>query len=568
MDMHAVTTLILADFTIDPLADRLNNRPGLPGFQARVGPFDQVMPLLLDAQHPVWQPQPDLLILWTRPERAVPEYGRFRDGLEIGEQAVLDGVNRFADLIRQAAGRAGMIFLPSWVRPPFERGLGVLDMRPGLGIGQLVYQMNLHLSRALQDVANVRILDTQRWQLQVGHNGFNPKLWYMGKMAFTPAIHDVASAEIAAGLLAQAGLSRKIILLDLDDTLWGGIVGEVGWEHLNLGGHQAAGESFVDFQRALKRLKNRGILLGILSRNDESVAMEALTRHPEMILRPDDFVGWRINWSDKASNLASLLEEVNLLPPAAVFIDDQPAERARVREAFPEVLVPDWPRDKLLYVQALESLACFDPAQLTDEDLHRTESYVAERKRQETRQTVTSMTEWLAALELRIQVERVQPVNLARSAQLLNKTNQMNLRTRRLLEPDFMQWASDPGHACFVFRVMDRFGDYGLTGIASLALARQDNRSVAQVVDFVLSCRVMGRGVEKTMLHVLVQEALDLGAELLEAIPLPTAKNGPCRKYFQTESGLHAQPAEAQDRYTWDTRNPYPLPEHVTLEQN
>src|SRR5207244_12283525 len=152
---------------------------------------------------------------------------------------------------------------------------------------------------------------------------------------------------------------RKVVILELDDTLWGGIVGEVGWQDIKLGGHDPAGEALVDFQRELKALTRRGILLAIVSKNEESVAMEAIAKHPEMVLKLDDFAGWRINWRDKAENIHALMNELNLGLDSAVFIDDSAVERARVRETLPALFVPDWPSDKRLYPQALLLVHCF-----------------------------------------------------------------------------------------------------------------------------------------------------------------------------------------------------------------
>src|SRR5207249_4608997 len=184
-----------------------------------------------------------------------------------------------------------------------------------------------------------------------------------------------AARDIKGAVQAIRGESRKLLVLDLDDTLWGGSVGEIGWQNIKLGGHDAVGEAYVDFQRVLKSLLNRGNLLAIVSKNQESVALAALENHPEMVLRPGDFAGWRINWRDKAENIVELVSELNVGLQSVVFIDDNPAERALVAEALPEVLVPQWPESPLLYSAALHDLRCFDRPCLTDEDLTRSQMY-------------------------------------------------------------------------------------------------------------------------------------------------------------------------------------------------
>ena len=226
-------------------------------------------------------------------------------------------------------------------------------------------------------------------------------------------------------------------MLDLDNVLWGGVVGEVGWTGINLGGHDHVGEAFADFQRALKALAARGVQLALVSRNDEATALEAIDRHPEMQLRREDFAGWRINWEDKAQNIAGLLAELNLGDESAVFIDDSAIERERVRTAIPEVLVPEWPDDPARFREALGSLRCFDSPFLTEEDRRRTAMSAAERSRRcRVSTAVASVEDWLQSLDISVTVEMLSDGNLDRAVQLFNKTNQMNLATRRLSKPE------------------------------------------------------------------------------------------------------------------------------------
>ena len=214
-----------------------------------------------------------------------------------------------------------------------------------------------------------------------------------------------------------------------------------------------------------------------------------------MILGVDDFAGWRINWNDKAQNIVDLVADLNLGLDSTVFLDDNPVERSRVGEALPEVLVPEWPQNPLLYSSALLSLDCFDTASLGAEDRSRTGMYVAERKRVEQRRGVRSLDDWLKTLDIRVIAEPLSESNLERAVQLLNKTNQMNLSTRRMTRAGYLAWATVDDNQVWTFRVADKFGDSGLSGIASLSL--EGGR--ARIVDFILSCRVMGRRIEEAM---------------------------------------------------------------------
>jgi FkbH-like protein len=295
-----------------------------------------------------------------------------------------------------------------------------------------------------------------------------------------------------------------------------------------------------------------------VSKNEEQVALEAIRKHPEMVLKLEDFAGWRINWQDKVQNIIDLMTELNLGPQAAVFIDDNPAERARVKESLPEVLVPDWPEDPLFYPATLLSLRCFEMPSLSREDLSRTTMYLSENKRRELKKKVSSLAEWLKRLAIRVQVEKLHPANLQRAAQLLNKTNQMNLSTRRMSEAELMAWAEQEHHRLWTLRVSDKFGDAGLTGIISLEI---QDRSV-QIVDFILSCRVLGRKIEETMLATAIHQAQALGIENVYARYIPTPKNKPCLDFFNKLAPRFEQQG---DCFVRDEKHPFPVPEHIEL---
>jgi FkbH-like protein len=560
MTENAVRCLLIADFTIDGLGPFLAGAES-PPLSCRVAPFDEVTRVLLDGGSECWRYEPEVAVVWTRPQAAIRSFARLLRSEPAATEEVLAEVDEFAGRLRAAAGRVGTLFVPTWTWPAHDRGLGLLNLDVRVGPAYHLLRMNARLAEAVQGDRNVRLLDAGRWAALAGPAASNPKLWHLGKIAFGPEVFKHAAADIKAGLRATRGLTRKLLVVDLDDTLWGGVVGDVGWENLKLGGHDPIGEAFCAFQRALKSLTNRGVVLGIVSKNTEAVALEALDRHPEMVLRRGDFAGWRINWQDKAQNLIDLAAEINLGLDAVVFIDDNAAERARVREALPQVLVPEWPADRLLYEKALAELTCFDAAALSAEDRSRSRTYASERERDALKKSAQSPEEYLASLGLQVTVDRLHPANLPRAAQLLNKTNQMNLTTRRLTETQLQAWAEAEGHCTFVFRVSDRFDDYGLTGISSLS----HDGVTGEVADFVMSCRVIGRGVEEVMLHALAERARDLGLGQLVAHYLPTARNAPCKEFFDQRSGFTR--LEGGAGYAWDLRRPYPVPGHVTARR-
>ncbi len=522
-----------------------------------VAPFGQVMQTLFDPQAECWQEPCGAALVWTRAEDSFETYGRLMAGDRVDLDAILGEVDAFCDAVLGLGERVPMVLVASWVWPPERTGDAILSLRAGAGGGAALYEMNALLARRLSEAGNVYLLDAQRWIGQAGDQAFNPKLWYMAKVPYGKAVFKAAAQDVIDAMSTLRGGARKLVILDLDDTLWGGIVGEVGWENVTLGGHDPVGEAFVHFQRELKALTRRGIILGIVSKNEESTALGAIEQHPEMVLRKEDFAGWRINWMDKAQNVIELTEELNLGFQSVVFIDDNPAERLRVAEALPEVLVPDWPKDKLLYASTLLGLGCFDSVGVSDEDRTRTAMYGAERQRRDGQQSARSLDDWVASLGLTVTAETLSEANLPRAAQLLNKTNQMNLATRRMSEAELWSWSQQPGNMVWSFRVDDRFGSAGLTGLAGLEL----RDGVAHVTDYLLSCRVMGRRVEESMLHTIIEHARASGASEIVFEFLPTAKNAPCLRWFQgsslTPRGEHA--------FVWDANTAHEAPKHVTI---
>lgn len=549
--------VLISDFNLDNLAAYLAKDQSEPRLLPVTAPFGQVVPALIDGSARHWAGAPAYAVVWTRPEAAAGAFARLLDGDEVDETALLRDVDAFAAAIREAAGRVSTLLVASWVWPPDRHGLGMLDFRPNLGGAWALARMNARLAEQLADLPNTFVLDARRWISRAGETAASPKLWYAAKVPYGHAVFKAAVDDLKSAFAAAAGRSRKLVVVDLDDTLWGGVVGEDGWQHLNLGGHDPVGEAFADVQRELRRLARRGILLAIASKNDEAVALEAIAKHPEMILAPSDFAAWRINWHDKARNIVELAKELNLGLQSIVFIDDSPAERSRVAQALPEVFVPDWPEDKLLAASALRRLHCFESTGISDEDRRRTKLYAAERERAALLEPTGSVEDWIRSLEISVNVEALAPANLQRAAQLLNKTNQMNLATRRLSETDLWTWSQAEHRRFWTFRVADRFGDAGLTGLASAELSG----TTLRVVDFVLSCRVIGRSVEDVMVQTVIDHAVAHGAKDVVFEYRPTAKNAPCLQYLET-SRLEAREAGV---FAWDASRRFEPPTHVTI---
>ncbi len=556
--------LVISDFNIENLAGHLRNDTESPALNVDVAPYGQIVSVLMGEDSQCWQNAPDYVVVWTQPQSVISSFNRVLEFQQVSMNQIIAEVDQYCAWLNNLCHRVKYIFVPTWVLPSYNRGFGMLDMEPGLGIANILMQMNLRLAEKLYRDGQKQfcVLDAQKWVTQAGEKkAFNPKLWYMGKIAFGNEVFAAAAKDIKAAVSGVLGQARKLIVLDLDNTIWGGIVGDVGWQGLQLGGHDPLGESYVDFQKGLKSLTKRGVMLAIASKNEEDVAIEAIKRHPEMVLRPDDFVGWRINWQDKAQNIIDLVSSLNLGLQSVVFIDDNPVERARVQEMLPEVLVPDWPEDKTCYTKTLLNMRCFDSPVISQEDLDRTRMYLTSQKREESKKQVGSYAEWLKNLETIVEISELSAndSNFSRAVQLLNKTNQMNLATRRMTESEYATWLSQKNRIVWSVRVSDKFGNSGLTGVVSLEIENQ----TATIADFVLSCRVMGRKIEEAMLGEVVRCAQELGLTQVCARCLPTAKNKPCQDFWQ-QSGFECS---EKNMFRWDTGKSYPLSNVVTVKK-
>lgn len=550
--------LLISDFNIEVLRGHVKNDEQLPLLDSPLTPFGQVFQVLLNPGLPVWSPSPDYTLVWTRPESVLPSFEAALNLQQVSVNSLIEEVDQFCDAVGDMSSRTKYTFVPTWTMDPRFRGHGMLEMAPGIGVKALLVRANLRLAEKLSESSNVVVLDAERWISAAGISAYNPKLWYLSKVPFDNIVFKSAISDLKAAIRGIRGEARKLVVVDLDDTLWGGIVGDLGWENIQLGGHDAVGEAFVDFQRSLKALSQRGVLLGIVSKNTEEVALNTIRSHPEMVLSLDDFAGWRINWDDKAANIVDLVDELQLGLQSVVFIDDNPAERGRINDVLPEILVPEWPANKLMYASALCELDCFDAPRLSAEDRNRSRMYNAERVRRQTRKEVTSVDEWLRTLNVEVFVEELNGGNLARATQLLNKTNQMNLSTRRLTESKFHEWAGENKNHTWAFRAKDRYGDSGLIGLVSV----KEKDDEISIVDFVLSCRVMGRKIEETMLHIVGEYCAALRANAFVADFIETSKNKPCHD-FLLRSGMTQGPGAS--RFRWTKKDPYPLPDTVQL---
>lgn len=549
--------LLISDFSINNLAGYLKNDLLEQHLQTVIAPFNQVHQTLIDPTLECWKENYDYAIIWTQPERVLKIFQAYLNNEEIILEDLLNEIDDFANLIISASFRVNVLFIASWTTDLTLYYKGFLNVKSGVGISDVLAQMNSRLSYKMNLHPNIFVLNSNKWISNAGNNAYSPKLWYLSKTPFHTSVFANASKDIASYIGGFKGNSRKLIVVDLDNTLWGGVVGDVGSNNLVIGGHNPIGEAYRDFQQALKSLSNAGIVLAVTSKNEENIALETIENHPEMILRKNDFVTWRINWEDKAKNIYEIAKELNLGLDSIVFLDDNSFERERVKHALPDVFVPDLPNDPMLYKNFLLQLDCFNISSISEEDRKRTELYSLERQRSEHKNSFSDMEEWLKSIDIKVKCEPLHADNLQRVLQLLNKTNQMNLQTGRYTEKELTDRTIQGIHEMYAFSVKDNFGDAGLTGVIGLKI----NDDTLFITDFVLSCRVIGRKIEETMLSVAIDIAHQRDCEIVMAQYIQTEKNKPCLDFFKS-SGMDEQ----RNNFTWDVSKEYIRPYYVALD--
>ena len=394
----------------------------------------------------------------------------------------------------------------------------------------------------------------------------DPRLWALSRTPISGANQPVLARHLSRTLRGVLRPAAKCLVLDLDNTLWGGVIGDDGVGGIHLG-DEHPGRAFKELQRAVLGLRDRGILLALSSKNDPAVVHDALANHPEMLIKLKDFAATRINWLPKSKNLREIASELNIGLDSLVFFDDNPVERAEVAEGAPEVLVVDVPADPAQYVRALCELAAFDVPTLTAEDRLRAQSYQAQIERRESEAQAGSLGEFLPSLQMEVEIGSWNAMTAQRVAQLVIKTNQFNTTTRRTSEAELAA-LHEAGLGVYWLRLSDRYGDMGLIAVSVLTKEGTD----AVVHSFVLSCRAANRGIEQTMHAYLAQKARDAGCTRLIGEFIATAKNSPVADLYP-RLGFAEEPQDPATggvtRYTLDlSSGDLVIPDYVRVKED
>lgn len=527
---------LLRSFTVEPMVPLLRAAAFVSGLalDVQVGDFNAYAQEMLLPDSRLYQFDPHVVILAVQTRDIVPElWEQYADlsPAQVGE-AIERTAGEFRGWVRAVRSRSQAHLVVHTLDEPLVPARGVLDYQSDGGQIAAIRHLNQQLQHVAGEHAGVYLLDYASLVARYGRvRWYDESKWLAARLPLAAGALIELANEWVRLLHPLLGRVCKVLVTDLDQTLWGGVIGEDGLEGIEVGA-EAPGAAYRSLQRALLDLHHRGVLLAVCSKNNPDEAMEVLERHPDMLLRPDHFAALQINWRDKAENLRAIAAELNIGTDAVAFLDDSPVERARVRAELPEVTVIELPDDPLGYAAAVRESPVFERLALAEEDRQRARYYADQRQRAELAGQVASVEDFYRSLNLAVEVAPVTAQTLPRVAQLTQKTNQFNLTTRRYSEQQIAEMMAQSDWRLFSLRVTDRFGDSGLVGAACLRVAPDG----WEIDTFLLSCRVIGRTVETAFLAGLAAQARAAGAARLCGWFLPSKKNAPARSFY----GQHA----------------------------
>jgi len=524
---------LLRSFTVEPLVPLLRAAAFASGVNlaVQVGDFNAYAQEILNSHSNLYQFEPDAVILAIQTRDLLPDlWYRFTELSPEEVEQVIDRTRKdLSDWVKTFRCYSKASLIIHNLEMPLRPSAGILDAQGELSQVEAFRRVNEGMRSLARDYPGVYIFDYDALIALHGRLRWHDEVkWLTVRLPIAADCLIHLANEWLRFLYPVTGKVCKALVTDLDNTLWGGIIGEDGMSGIQIG-PEHPGAAYQFLQRAMLDLYQRGIILAVCSKNNPSDAMEALENHPGMLLRPHHFAALRINWNDKAQNLREIASELNIGIDALAFLDDNPVEREWVRSQLP-VTVIDLPQDPMGYARALRDSPIFERLTLSDEDRERGRYYAEERQRTELRGGTTSLEDFYRSLQMEVEIAFVTPQTLTRVAQLTQKTNQFNLTTRRYTEQQIAEMAAGAEWRVYSLRARDRFGDNGLVGVA---IARFD-RDFCEIDSFLMSCRVVGRTVETAFLSHVAVEALHRGPRYLHGWYLPTKKNDLVKDFYKS----------------------------------
>lgn len=451
-----------------------------------------------------------------------PDLCFFCVGVEhLGSGSVEEEANRWAALWKETREFLGCEIIQNTFEEPRHLPYGNFELKAQASRLRFVRELNLKLG--VLAPSYVHFNDIDRLASFVGRKAWrDDRLYDMAKFPVSHS-HLVTYVKNAAAVISSVyGGGKKCLVLDLDNTLWGGVIGDDGLDGIEIGDGSPAGEAFKRFQVYIRGLKDRGVLLAVCSKNEASIAKEAFRKRAEMVLKLEDFSCFMANWEPKPDNLVRIANELNIGMDSLVFVDDNPVERDAIRQLAHGVTVVDLPSDPAEYATALAEAHLFEPVLFTQEDSQRSAQYQANAQRSQLESAVQDYDQFLASLEMKATIAPFDALHLPRIAQLVNKTNQFNLTTKRYTESNVDDMMKDGRYFTRYVKLADKFGDNGLI---SVFIARQTSEAEFEIDTWLMSCRVLKRGVEQLLFHEVAKGLFARGARRLVGDYLPTPKN-------------------------------------------
>jgi len=566
LDLIACRLAILRSVTVEPLVPLLRAAAYVNGIdlEVRVSDFDTYATEMLDPGSPLYEFQPRVVLLALNTASAAPPLWAPSDDSESRLRAVADDtVARLTSLLQafRTNSQADLIF--HLLDSPDLTMRGALESHADFGQRAAIESVNERLAAVARGMHGVHALDYDALVARHGRRDwFDEGKWEQFRLPATaPNLRHIVD-EWLRFIQPVIGAIVKVAVVDLDDTLWKGVVGEDGFARLKMGA-DPPGTPYRALQRALLALRERGIVLAVSSKNDEADATEVLSKHPDMLVRPEHFATMRINWESKTENIRSIASELNVGLDAIAFIDDNPVERAEVRAMLPQVRVLDLPPDASKFARIVFENPFFQRVTAASvEDRQRTQFYQEQAQRATMLASVGSKEEFYRSLGQVADIAAANDLTLGRVAQLTQKTNQFNLTTRRYSEADIARFMGDPERRLLTIKVSDRLGDNGIVGAA----ITQDDGDACRLDTFLLSCRVIGRGIETAFIAYIADQARLRGKSRLVGMFCPTAKNE-LAKHFYEDHGFR-RIADDADGSVWElglAKSGLKAPEWITV---
>lgn len=501
----------------------------------------------------LWSFRPDIVFIHTGWQN-VSEFPELHDSAEQVEQRLRREMDRFQTIWEKIHIRFGAVIIQNNFDLPRLRPLGNLDASENYGRVNFLMKLNAGFADHASVHQHLLINDIHYLSAQVGLDGwYGHTYWYNFHMAVTPVATVALARNIAGIIKAVFGKSKKCLVLDLDNTLWGGVVGDDGAQNLILGRDHPVGEAFLDFQRYVKNLQRRGVILAVCSKNELENAKAGFS-HPDSILSVEDFSAFKANWNPKPDNIREIAAELNIGLDSIVFVDDNPAERALVANELPQVATPEIGNSVCRFAEILESEHYFEPHKVVQEDLERVGYYNSNAQRSAAQAAFGNYDEYLVSLEMKAEIAPFAPVYLERITQLINKTNQFNLTTRRYTSAEVEAIAQNPDHVTLYGRLADRFGDNGLVTVLIGHIVGE----VLEIDLWLMSCRVFNRTMELSMFDALVEVCQARGLSRIVGTYIRSKKNALVADHYR-KLGFSAVEEESvsQSSWSWDVPETY-----------